>query len=88
MEIGDFRHFIEIENMHGIIGLLQRDCGITFLYEIAVETELREEKLRKIELEDFVMKHDFDFIWEKNSIYAEKYKLFGRELKKMSTMGS
>ncbi len=84
MEIGDFRRFIEVENMHAIIGMLLRDCGITFLYEIAVAGELREKKLQRIELEDFSMKHEFDFIWEKNSIYGEKYKAFGRELKALA----
>ena len=40
LHISDFIHYIEIENMHTIIGLLKRDCGISFLYKIAVEKEL------------------------------------------------
>ena len=59
--------------MHTIIGLLKRDCGISFLYKIAIEDELREGILEEIQLSDFKMQHDFDFIWEKGSIYTDKY---------------
>lgn len=59
--------------MHTIIGLLKRDCGISFLYKIAVEEELKAGTLQEIQLEDFRMQHDFDFIWEKHSIYTDRY---------------
>ncbi len=29
------------------------------------------------------MQHDFDFIWEKGSIYTERYAAIGEELKHM-----
>ena len=73
MEINDFKRYIEVENMHTIIGLLKRDCGISFMYKIAVADELQAGTLREIQLTDFKMQHDFDFIWEKGSIYTEKY---------------
>lgn len=71
--ISDFIHYTEVENMHTIIGLLKRDCGISFLYKIAVEDELKSGILREIFLDDFKMQHDFDIIWEKHSIYTDKY---------------
>lgn len=73
LHITDFLHFTEVENMHTIIGLLKRDCGISFLYKIAVENELQSGILKEIPLNDFKMQHDFDIIWEKHSIYTEKY---------------
>ena len=73
LHISDFIHYIEIENMHTIIGLLKRDCGISFLYKIAVEKELRSGILKEIPLDDFKMQHDFDIIWEKHSVYSDKY---------------
>ncbi len=73
IHISDFRHYIEVENMHTIIGLLKRDCGISFLYRIAVEEELQKGTIREISLEDFRMQHDFDMIWEKGSIYTDKF---------------
>ena len=73
LHISDFIHYIEIENMHTIIGLLKRDCGISFLYKIAVEKELHSGILKEISLDDFKMQHDFDIIWEKRSVYSDKY---------------
>ncbi len=73
LQISDFIHYTKLENMHTLIGLLKKDCGISFLYKIAVENELRAGILKEIPLEDFRMQHDFDFIWEKHSIYTDKY---------------
>lgn len=73
LHISDFVHYTEIENMHTIIGLLKRDCGISFLYKIAVEKELHSGILKEIPLDDFNMQHDFDIIWEKHSVYSDKY---------------
>ena len=73
LHISDFIHYTEIENMHTIIGLLKRDCGISFLCKIAVEKELRSGILKEIPLDDFKMQHDFDIIWEKHSVYSDKY---------------
>ena len=73
LRISDFIHYTKVENMHTIIGLLKKDCGISFLYKIAVEDELRAGTLKKIPLDDFQMQHDFDVIWEKHSIYTDKY---------------
>ena len=73
LHISDFIHYTQVENMHTIIDLLKKDCGISFLYKIAVENELQSGILREISLDDFKMQHDFDIIWEKHSIYTDKY---------------
>lgn len=80
MGIKDFLHYTEVENMHTIIGLLKRDCGISFMYKIAVADELESGVLKEIKLSDFKMQHDFDFIWEKDSIYTDKYVEICKEL--------
>lgn len=79
LRISDFSHYAEIENMHTIISLLKKDCGISFLYKIAVETELHSGVIKEIPLDDFRMQHDFDIIWEKQSIFTEKYISFCEE---------
>ena len=73
LHISDFIHYTQVENMHTIIDLLKKDCGISFLYKIAVENELQSGILREISLDDFKMQHDFNIIWEKHSIYTDKY---------------
>ena len=79
LRISDFTHYAEIENMHTIISLLKKDCGISFLYKIAVEAELHSGVIKEIPLDDFRMQHDFDIIWEKQSIFTEKYISFCEE---------
>ena len=79
LRISDFSHYAEIENMHTIISLLKKDCGISFLYKIAVEDELHSGVIKEIPLDDFRMQHDFDIIWEKQSIFTEKYISFCEE---------
>ena len=76
MRISDFIHYTEVENMHTIIDLLKKDCGISFLYKIAVENELHSGVLKEISLDDFRMQHDFDIIWEKQSIFTDRYIFF------------
>lgn len=53
MHVQDFRRYTEVGNMHTIIGLLLQDCGITFLYKIAVESELAAVSCRKFRSMDF-----------------------------------
>lgn len=71
LRISDFRSSMEVGNMHPINSLLENDCGISFLYRIAAEEEIKKGTLKEIPLEDFHMYHDFDFVWEKGSIYSE-----------------
>lgn len=73
LQLSDFVHYTQIENMHTIISLLKKDCGISFMYKTAVTAELQTGVLQEIQLDDFKLQHDFDFIWEKNSIYSDKY---------------
>lgn len=81
LKVSDFQRQIQVENMHTIIGLLKEGCGISFLYKIAVEEELRTGVLRELRIPDFHMTHDFDFIWEKGSLYSDGCRAFGEELR-------
>lgn len=72
LRISDFKSSIEVGNMHTITSLLENDCGISFLYRIVVEEEIKKGILKEIPLEDFHMYHNFDFVWEKDSIYSDR----------------
>ena len=37
------------------------------------QKELKSKELKEITLDDFKLQHDFDIIWQKESIYADKY---------------
>lgn len=76
--ITDFNKVIEMNNMTAIKTLLADNCGIAFVYETAVHRELERGVLKKIDLKDFTLSHEFNFIYQKNSMFAEEY---GRILK-------
>lgn len=80
LRVSDFRSSMEVGNMHTINSLLENDCGISFLYRIAAEEEIKKGTLKEIPLEDFHMYHDFDFVWEKGSIYSDRLEQICREM--------
>ena len=71
--ISDFKYYTQIENMHTIISLLKKDCGISFMYKTAVKEELQTGVLKELVLDDFKLQHNFEFIWEKDSLFTDKY---------------
>ena len=80
MSVKDFRHLVEIENIHTIVTLLKEDCGISFLYKAAVEQELKKGTLVQIPLSDFMVMHDFTFLWNKDSVFSQEYEAIFHEL--------
>ena len=72
---------MEVENIHTIVNLLRQDCGISFLYKTAVEEEIAKGTLMQIPLSDFMIKHDFTFLWNKDSVFSAEYEQIFKELK-------
>ena len=79
IEINDFQRIMEVDSLPAIIQLVKTGCGITFLYEIAAAEEIERGSMKEIRLKDFVVEHDFTFIWNKGSVYAEDYKNICKE---------
>ncbi len=80
MSVQNFAHIVEVENIHTIVSLLRQDCGISFLYKAAVQQEIADGILRQIPLDDFMLMHDFTFIWNKDSIFSTEYEAVFDEL--------
>lgn len=76
----DFHHVAVISDLFVIKELVKEDCGITFLYQKAVEKELMEGSIIKVQLADFEIFHEFTFLWRKGSIYASQFHRLFREL--------
>ena len=72
----DFANLIQISNISAIKSLAEADCGITFLYERAVQAELASGSLVEVRLQDFDIWHEFCFIWRKGSVFQEEYRKF------------
>ena len=70
---------MEVGSLQTIKELTKAGCGITFLYETAVRDELKSGTLKRIILKGLDISHEFNFIWRRGSIYADRYKeLFRR----------
>lgn len=76
LNIHDFENSIEVGNMNAIKYLVQENMGITFLYEAAVEEELKKGTIQMIPLHDFHIQREFTFITLKDTIFMEEYQAF------------
>ncbi|MCI7326062.1 MAG: LysR substrate-binding domain-containing protein, partial [Clostridiales bacterium] len=81
LNIGDFRRCVEIGSMHIILQLLEADMGISFMYRAAAAEALSRRSLRQLRLHDFRVKHDFSFVWNKGSLFADTFRKICRELR-------
>ena len=78
--ISDFSSVTEAENIHLIVDLVKKDCGITFLYKAAVNSEIEKGNLTEIKLDDFSIQHNFTFIWNRGSVFSQEYRRLSKEL--------
>lgn len=83
LPISNFSRRHEISSIHVIKSLAEAGCGITFLYQAAVQKELEKGSLKEIPLEDFQVFHDFNFVWRKDSIFSEEYEEIFHEFQKL-----
>lgn len=75
----DFHNIITIGNMNTIKELVLSACGITFLYETAVEKELLTGQIQKIELQDFDVQHEISIVWKKDNLFEKSlFELFAQ----------
>lgn len=82
--ITDFRGVYEIGNLNVIVKLVEKGLGISFMYEPVAEEGCKNGLLEIIDVKDFNIKHDFSFIWNKNSIFEKR----NREIYEMMTFYS
>lgn len=68
-----FKSVMEIGNMNVIKDLVKHDQGITFMYESAVKREILNGELCKIDIRDFIVSREFNFVFLKESIFANDY---------------
>ena len=88
LSIESFKRKCEAGNISVIKELVKKNFGITFLYKAAVEKELAENQLGRINIAGFSEKYEFNFVFLKDSIYKKDYlewynlmKSFGGKIK-------
>ncbi|TDP50360.1 LysR family transcriptional regulator [Aminicella lysinilytica] len=73
LTVNSFSRAVEIGSMHVILSLVEGDFGISFMYKRAASQAIEAGSLREVRLNDFHVKHDFTFIWNKGSIHDSIY---------------
>ncbi len=68
-----FEKVIEIGNMAAIKKMVSDGLGITFLFEVAVKSEIKDESLSIINIPGFSEQREFNFVLLKNSFFRERY---------------
>lgn len=68
-----FKHITQIGNINVIKELVKKNLGITFLYKEAVKAELANGSLVKINLKDFDVEREFNFVFLKDSLHYTEY---------------
>lgn len=76
LSFSDFKNRMVIENIGAIKKLTADGCGISFLYQKAVEEELKSGVLKKLDLQEFSLSHELMFIFRKNSLFKTDYEKF------------
>ena len=71
--IKDFNRVIETNNFKTIKYLLKQNIGISFLYESVVKKELKENILKEINIINFNINHEFNFVYLKDSLFEKQY---------------
>ncbi len=73
LNIDHFASLIEVGNVSAIKELVKEGLGITFLYKIAVASELKNNILFEVPLKNFSAFREFNFVYLKNTHFQEEY---------------
>ena len=79
LSVGDFAGVIELASIPTIKACVAAGAGVSFMYRVAVESELAAGSLADVTPEDFAIEHDFSLIWQRGSRYADRYRSLLRE---------
>lgn len=74
--IDNFRNKCDFTNLTLIEKMLVANRGISVLYRCVGKELLREKKIKEITLPGFSVTHDFNALWQKNSIYGHENEAF------------
>lgn len=80
MDYSDFSAVLEIGDIETILRLVEAGQGISFLYESAVEKELKQQKLKRLPLTDLDVQHNFCLIWLKTVSYRARFEAVAARL--------
>lgn len=69
-----------VNDLSVIRKLLENNLGVSFLYRAVVEKDMKDGRLVSIPIPGCHISHEFNFIWRKNSIFSDRYRMLFRRL--------
>lgn len=81
LSVSDFQQRYEVGSPQAIKELVERGCGIGFLFEQSVSKEVRNGVLRCIHIKGCDATHTSTFIWRKGSMYSTRFRYIYDQLK-------
>ncbi len=83
--INSFESYMEIGNLNTIKNLVKDNMGITFLYKAAAKSEIERGELCQLNIKNYSIKREFNFVALKNSMFIHEYTEFFDFCKKIYT---
>ena len=74
LSVESFRRWTELGSLNLIKSLVEAGAGVSFFYQPVAQRELESGSLREIPLEDCSIHHDFTFLWQRGSVFAEEFR--------------
>lgn len=71
--IDGFNRVYEIGSINVIKNLIEKNLGITFLYENAVGNELKEGSLSRLNIRDFHIRREYNLVFLKHNLNSKEY---------------
>jgi len=68
-----FRSTIEIGNLNVIKELVTHNKGISFMYQTAAKKELKQNIISNLQISNFNIEREFNFVYLKNSVFEDQY---------------
>lgn len=78
LSVRDFAGIIELASIPAIKACVRAGAGISFLYRAAVESELAHRELADVTPADVSIEHHFELIWQRGSLFADRYRTLAR----------
>ena len=77
----NFSKLLQIGNINIIKELIKDNYGISIIYKVAVLEEIKNKELVVLDVDSMNLSHEFNFIFLKESIYADEYIEFYNKIK-------
>ena len=75
-DIHNFASFVEVGTINTIYNLVIENVGLSFVYKFVVQKKLDLGVMSQIFINDFKSKNFINYVWMKNSFFAEKNREF------------